>query len=146
MLAESGADNWVEQPYAPFYDRVHYYQDDQLTSLPTEDYYLLRFLDPDDDRATSTAISEDGKPFLAWLGYQAVHYPHQAPKEFIDKYDGVYDDGFRGAAGLAPGQAEGNGSRSPPEIDAGRRISLKTSYAPWQMPDWDSAVRRGEGR
>jgi hypothetical protein len=30
----------------------------------------------------------DGKPFLAWIGYQAVHYPHQAPKEFIDKYDG----------------------------------------------------------
>jgi arylsulfatase len=32
MLAESGADNWVEQSYAPFYDRVHYYQDDLSTA------------------------------------------------------------------------------------------------------------------
>jgi arylsulfatase len=93
MLGESGADNWVEQPYAPFYDRVHYYEDDKLTSLPKGDYFSSNFYT---DRMIEYIDSniDDGKPFLAWIGYQAMHYPHQAPKEFIDKYDGVYDDGF----------------------------------------------------
>jgi len=42
------------------------------------------------------SILDDGKPFLAWVGYQAMHYPYQAPKELIDKYDSVYDEGFDG--------------------------------------------------
>ncbi|AZV78500.1 hypothetical protein EBB79_11840 [Parasedimentitalea marina] len=25
-----------------------------------------------------------------------MHYPHQTPKELIDKYDSVYDEGFDG--------------------------------------------------
>jgi arylsulfatase A-like enzyme len=34
MLGESGADNWVEQPYAPFYDRVHYYATTRSPACP----------------------------------------------------------------------------------------------------------------
>ncbi len=134
MLAESGADNWVEQPYAPFYDRVHYYQDNDLVSLPTEDYFSS-------DYWTDTMIDyidanlDDGKPFLAWVGYQAVHYPHQAPKEFIDKYDGVYDTGFE----------ELRATRLARQKDLGvvsEGVTLdptfaKTSFEPWRMPDWD---------
>lgn len=135
MLAESGADNWVEQPYAPFYDRVHYYQDSELVSLPTEDYYSSDFW-------TQTMIDyigsnlDDGKPFLAWVGYQAVHYPHQAPKEFIDKYDGVYDDGFEALRASRLAKQKEMGLVSPQiELDGDL---LKTTYAPWQMPDWEA--------
>jgi arylsulfatase A-like enzyme len=135
MLGESGADNWVEQPYAPFYDRVHYYEDDTLTSLPTEGYYSSDFW-------TDTMIDYidgnlgDGKPFLAWIGYQAVHYPHQAPKEFIDKYDGVYDEGFESlrAARLAKQKEMGLVS---PEIVLDMDL-MKTSFQPYQMPDWEA--------
>ncbi|PYG32511.1 arylsulfatase [Pelagimonas varians] len=135
MLAESGADNWVEQPYAPFYDRVHYYEDDTLTSLPTEGYYSSDFW-------TQTMIDYidsnlgDGKPFLAWVGYQAVHYPHQAPKEFIDKYDGVYDAGFEALRASRLATQKEMGLVSPGiELDSDL---LKTSFQPWQMPDWDA--------
>ena len=135
MLGESGADNWVEQPYAPFYERVHYYEDDKLVSLPTEDYFST-------EHYTDTIINyidsniDDGKPFLAWVGYQAVHYPHQAPKPYIDKYDGVYDSGF----------ADLREKRLARQVELGivfPDVALdatmdKTSYDPWRLEDWDA--------
>lgn len=33
------------------------------------------------------------KPFFAYLPFTAPHWPLQAPKDFIDKYRGVYDEG-----------------------------------------------------
>ncbi|KAJ4359952.1 uncharacterized protein N0V89_000511 [Didymosphaeria variabile] len=36
---------------------------------------------------------KDEKPFFAYLPFTAPHWPLQAPKEFIDKYRGVYDEG-----------------------------------------------------
>lgn len=135
MLGESGADNWVEQPYAPFYDRVHYYEDDKLASLPKGDYFSSNFYT---DRMIEYIDSniEDGKPFLAWVGYQAMHYPHQAPKEFIDKYDGVYDDGFEALRETRLARQKELGLVSPDiELDLEMK---KTSYEPWQMPDWEA--------
>ncbi|MEH6834304.1 MULTISPECIES: arylsulfatase [Falsihalocynthiibacter] len=135
MLAESGADNWVEQPYAPFYDRVHYFEDGELASLPKEDYFSSNFYT---DRLIEYIDSnlDDDKPFLAWIGYQAMHYPHQAPKNFIDKYDGVYDEGFEAlrASRLAK-QKELGLISADVELDL---EMLKTSYEPWQMPDWEA--------
>lgn len=135
MLGESGADNWVEQPYAPFYERVHFYEDDKLVSLPTDDYFSSDFY-------TQTMIDyidsnlDDDKPFLAWVGYQAVHYPHQAPKEFIDKYDGVYDDGFEELRTSRLEKQKELGLISP-DVTLDPEFA-KTSYEPWQMPDWES--------
>jgi arylsulfatase A-like enzyme len=37
--------------------------------------------------------AKDEKPFFAYLPFTAPHWPLQAPKEFIDKYRGVYDEG-----------------------------------------------------
>lgn len=34
------------------------------------------------------------KPFFCYLAYGAPHAPHQAPKEFIEKYRGKYDKGW----------------------------------------------------
>ncbi|MBO9433740.1 arylsulfatase [Ruegeria sp. R13_0] len=135
MLGESGADNWVEQPYAPFYERVHYYEDNELVSLPTEDYFST-------EHYTDTIIDyidsniDDGKPFLAWVGYQAVHYPHQAPKPYIDKYDGVYDSGFTDLRDKRLARQVELGIVSP---DVALDASMdKTSYDPWRLEDWDA--------
>ncbi|MFY2824554.1 arylsulfatase [Ruegeria sp. MALMAid1280] len=135
MLGESGADNWVEQPYAPFYERVHYYEDNELVSLPTEDYFST-------EHYTDTIIDyidsniDDGKPFLAWVGYQAVHYPHQAPKPYIDKYDGVYDSGFADLRDKRLARQVELGIVSP-EVALDTSMD-KTSYDPWRLEDWDA--------
>ena len=34
------------------------------------------------------------KPFFAYIPFQAVHIPVQAPREFIEKYLGRYDEGW----------------------------------------------------
>ncbi|MGH8541853.1 MAG: arylsulfatase [Stenotrophobium sp.] len=36
----------------------------------------------------------DGKPFFAYLAFQAVHFPLQAPDKYLDLYKGKYDTGY----------------------------------------------------
>ncbi|WP_051927372.1 sulfatase-like hydrolase/transferase [Ruegeria halocynthiae] len=134
MLGESGADNWVEQPYAPFYERVHYYEDDKLVSLPTDEYFSSDFYTQQMIDYIDSNL-DDGKPFLAWVGYQAVHYPHQAPKEFIDKYDGVYDEGFE-ALRVSRLERQKELGLISPDVKLDPEFA-KTSYEPWRMPDWE---------
>ncbi|MEO0650439.1 MAG: arylsulfatase [Planctomycetota bacterium] len=134
-LAESGADNWVEMPYAPIYDRVHYFEDAELTSLPTEgyystDFYTQRIID------NIEADRGDGQPFLAWIGYQAVHYPHQAPKDFIDKYDGLYD---RGWEAIRLERLERQQELGIVPVNTRLDTAFEKSGIPdWHLPDWDS--------
>ncbi|WP_166829405.1 arylsulfatase [Thalassoroseus pseudoceratinae] len=47
--------------------------------------FALQFLDE---------ASESEKPFLLYVAFNAPHYPLQAPKEAVKKYDGVYDAGW----------------------------------------------------
>ncbi|MFN0122353.1 MAG: arylsulfatase, partial [Blastocatellia bacterium] len=35
-----------------------------------------------------------GKPFFMYLAFGAAHAPHQVPREYIDKYRGVFDKGW----------------------------------------------------
>jgi arylsulfatase len=34
------------------------------------------------------------RPFLAYLPFGATHAPHQAPKDYLDKYRGAFDEGW----------------------------------------------------
>lgn len=36
----------------------------------------------------------DGRPFFAYLAFQAVHFPLQAPDKYLDLYKGKYDAGY----------------------------------------------------
>jgi len=38
--------------------------------------------------------SNPSKPWYTWFNPGANHAPHHAPKEYIDKYKGVFDDGY----------------------------------------------------
>ena len=134
-LMESGADNWVHMPYAPLYDAVHYFEDDREVQLPTEGYFSTNFYT---DRIIEWIDSnnDDGKPFFAYVSYQAVHYPHQAPREFIDKYDGVYDGGWTELRReRLERQKELGIVNSDVTLDP---QFTKTSVDPWKIPDWDS--------
>ncbi|MBB3700154.1 sulfatase-like hydrolase/transferase [Flammeovirga yaeyamensis] len=91
-LMESGADNWELKSYAPLYQEIHFYENKKRINELPEDYFSS-------DYFTSKVIEyiskqEDNSPFFAYLSFQAVHMPHQAPKSYIDKYNGVYDKGW----------------------------------------------------
>ncbi len=91
-LADSGADNWEQRPYLPLYEKANWYADGQEYQLP-EDFYSSRFLVDKTIEFIGSNI-DDGNPFFAYLPFQAVHIPVQAPQEFIDRYMGVYDSGW----------------------------------------------------
>ena len=91
-LADSGADNWEQRPYIPLYDKANWYADGKEYQLP-EDFYSSRFLVDKTIEFIASNI-DDGRPFFAYLPFQAVHIPVQAPQEFIDRYMGVYDGGW----------------------------------------------------
>lgn len=90
-LAASGADNWEDKGYIPYYAEAPWFEDGVETSLP-EDFYSSKFIV---DRMIKYMSETDAdKPFLAYLPFQAIHIPVQAPKEFVDKYKGRYDAGW----------------------------------------------------
>ena len=91
-MADTGADNWEQKPYIPIYKKANWFADGEEMELP-EDFYSSRFLiDKTIDFIDSNR--EDGQPFFAYVPFQAVHIPVQAPQEFIDQYMGVYDVGW----------------------------------------------------
>ncbi len=91
-LADSGADNWEQRPYIPLYDKANWYADGEEYTLP-DDFYSSRFLVDKTIEFIDSNLGDE-QPFFAYLPFQAVHIPVQAPQAFIDPYMGVYDSGW----------------------------------------------------
>ena len=113
-MADTGADNWEQRTYLPIYDRANWYADGEEHTLPDDFYSSEYFIDKTIEFIDSNV--EDDAPFFAYIPFQAVHMPVQAPREFSDKYTGVYDQGWTvmrerrrvaaEAAGVIPAGAE----------------------------------------
>lgn len=91
-MADTGADNWEQRTYLPIYDEAHWYADGEKHTLPDDFYSSEYFIDKTIEFIS--ANESDDKPFFAYIPFQAVHMPVQAPREFSDKYAGVYDQGW----------------------------------------------------
>lgn len=91
-LADSGADNWEQRPYLPIYDQANWFADGKRFDLPA-DFYSSKFL-VDKTIEFIDSNPDADEPFFAYVPFQAVHIPVQAPQEFIDRYMGVYDEGW----------------------------------------------------
>ena len=113
-MADTGADNWEQRTYLPIYVRANWYADGEEHTLPDDFYSSEYFIDKTIEFIDSNV--EDDAPFFAYIPFQAVHMPVQAPREFSDKYTGVYDQGWTvmrerrrvaaEAAGVIPAGAE----------------------------------------
>ncbi|MDZ7784519.1 MAG: arylsulfatase [Halioglobus sp.] len=98
VLDASGADNWEQRPYIPYYAEAPWFEDGEPATLP-DDFYSSAFLvdrmiEYIDSDSGSGRDKGDRTPFFAYLSFQAVHIPVQAPREFSDNYRGVYDAGW----------------------------------------------------
>jgi len=91
-MADTGADNWEQRTYLPIYEQANWYADGAAHTLPDDFYSSKYFIDKTIEFIDSNA--EDDQPFFAYIPFQAVHMPVQAPREFSDKYAGVYDEGW----------------------------------------------------
>jgi len=63
-----------------------------LKELPADHYSSRSYAD--DLMDSIRANRGDGKPFLAYLAFQAVHDPIQVPEPWLSKYRGAYDEGY----------------------------------------------------
>jgi arylsulfatase/uncharacterized sulfatase len=90
-LDASGADNWEDKSYMPYYADAPWYEDGVAASLPDE-FYSSAFIV--DKMMSYLDEGPSAEPFFAYLGFQAVHIPVQAPAEFTANYKGVYDAGW----------------------------------------------------
>ena len=92
-LVPGGGSHWNDQrPLSPPQTMIYRRNGELVEELP-EDFYstkyytdmMLQWIEQDHG---------DGKPFFAYLSYTAPHDPLHAPKEYIDKYQGMYDRGW----------------------------------------------------
>ena len=65
---------------------------ERLETLPENFYSSAYFTDKLIDYIDTNRA--DGKPFFTYAAYTAPHWPLQAPQEYIDKYEGVYEGGY----------------------------------------------------
>jgi len=93
VLDASGADNWEPRPYMPYYQTAPWFRDGAPAEMPANYYssnlivdQMIEYLEAD---RTST------EPFFAYVAFQAVHIPVQAPREFTEHYNDVYDGGWQ---------------------------------------------------
>jgi arylsulfatase A-like enzyme len=69
------------------------YRDEDALVTVSDDFYTTRFYT---ERMIEyiEADRDEGKPFFAWLAYTAPHWPLQAPAASIEKFEGMYDEGY----------------------------------------------------
>ncbi len=91
IQAHGSSDNWEQRPWLPWEDG-EWFEDGKPATLPS-DYYSSTFIV---DKAIEYLDSGEAqkRPFFAYVAFQAVHIPVQAPREFSDHYQGVYDAGW----------------------------------------------------
>jgi len=125
-LLPGGGSHYADQrPLSPPQVMVYRRNGEVVETLPEDFYstrtytdYLLEWLERD---------KKTDKPFFAYLSYTAPHDPLHAPKKYIEKYKGIYDQGYN-------------------KLRTQRHENLKklgilgenTSMFPWAgLPTWD---------
>ena len=92
-LDASGADNWAPKPYMPYYRTAPWFEDGQPADMPAEYYSSEMLVDRLIDYL-GAADADQSQPFFAYLPFQAVHIPVQAPAEYTARYAGRFDAGW----------------------------------------------------
>lgn len=92
ILGGSGADNYEARGYLPQKPYAHWYADGKEVGLPPDFYSSKTYI----DKTISFHKEEKNKdnPFFAYIAFQAIHTPVQAPREFVEHYIEIYEQGW----------------------------------------------------
>jgi arylsulfatase A-like enzyme len=100
--------NWpLAQGYDRFYGFIGGETNNWYPSLAEDNHYIDQPYGPDDGYHLSKDLAdqalrmirdskqtEPDKPWYLWFCPGANHAPHHAPQEYIDRYRGMFDDGY----------------------------------------------------
>ncbi|MEZ6141765.1 MAG: sulfatase-like hydrolase/transferase [Zavarzinella sp.] len=93
-LLEGAGSHWSDMlGLLPSEPKVHYTRNGKLLEELPDDFYSSKYF-TDFIIECIDENNSDGKPFFAYLGYQAPHGPLAVPAEWRDKYKGRYDKGY----------------------------------------------------
>ncbi len=93
ILVPGGGSHWSDQrSLSPLQPMVYRRNGGLVEELPDDFYSTKDYTDSVLEWMRKN--HGDGKPFFAYLAYTAPHDPLHAPKEYIDKYRGRYDEGW----------------------------------------------------
>lgn len=93
-LMQGGGSNWSDMLYPnPQHPNLTFSLDGKrLEKLPDDHFSTAAY--SDFIMKCVDGGSADGKPFLAYLSFQAVHSPFAVPDDWLDRYKGKYDAGY----------------------------------------------------
>lgn len=93
-LLQGGGSNWSDMTYPdPAHPKLTFTLNGKpLDKLPDDHFSSQAYTDF--IIKSNEEHKADGKPFFAYLSFQAVHSPLAAPDDWLDKYRGVYDKGY----------------------------------------------------
>ena len=91
VLLPGGASHFSDQmSFGPVHLTEYVENGERVEELPSDFYSSISYT----DKMLSFMDARDAnKPFLAYLAYTAPHDPLQVPDEWLDRYDGIYDQG-----------------------------------------------------
>ena len=93
-LLQGAGSHWSDMlGLLPSEPRVTFTRNGELVKELPADYYSSKYF-TDFIIESIEENGSDGKPFFAYLGYQAPHGPLAVPAEWRDKYKGRYDEGY----------------------------------------------------
>jgi arylsulfatase A-like enzyme len=93
-LLQGAGSHWSDmQGLLPSEPRVTFTRNGEKVEELPNDYYSSKYF-TDFIMQSIDENGNDGKPFFAYLGYQAPHGPLAVPSEWRDKYKGRYDKGY----------------------------------------------------
>lgn len=92
ILGASGADNYQARGYLAMKATAQWYADGNAVDLPKDFYSSKTYI----DKTISFHQEEKNKenPFFAYIAFQAIHTPIQAPIEYVEKYKSIYESGW----------------------------------------------------
>ncbi len=124
-LDASGADNWEDKSYMPYYAEAPWFEDGKAVDLP-ENFYSSEFIVDKMIEYLDETPKDD--PFLAFLSFLAVHIPVQAPAEYTANYLETYADGWDAVKARRWEQAQALGLVQPGAVQPPFHESMR---------DWD---------
>lgn len=90
-LLDGSGDNWSDVGPAPIVPRLTFTRNGEEVTRPpgfSSELFVDELLGALEDKPGAA------QPFLAVLSFQAVHWPHHAPQDVIEKYAHKYDVGW----------------------------------------------------
>lgn len=144
----------VERGFDEFFGMVHgfdsFWDASKYTRLPAgrpvKQYGRFYATDALTDHAVDFLASarKASNPWFLYLAYNAPHFPLHAPKELIDKYQKVYEQGWdkiresRFARMAAQGLLDRRWRLTPRSVVGPNRVSTPNGWAPKENPSWES--------